>query len=299
MITKTLALKLDVDTLKGYLEGVPRLLDLFEKKKIAASIFFSMGPDNSGKAIRRVFRKGFISKMMRTKAPSTYGFKTLLYGTLLPAPLIVRQNPEILARAAKSHDCGVHAWDHVLIQDEVGNMTRERIRDEYRKAFELFEKTTGKQARSMAAPGWQATGDSFAVEDELELDYASDCRGETPFYPEIRATVFKTLQIPTTLPTMDEIFGGPGKASIADLWLSEMRRETEVLTIHAEMEGNRQIGDFEEFLDRAVEQGVDFTTLREIAAKATSEARVAKVEPGTVRGRAGTLVKQVRYPDPT
>lgn len=293
MITKTLALKLDVDTLKGYLEGVPRLLDLFEKKKIAASIFFSMGPDNSGKAIRRVFRKGFVSKMMRTKAPSTYGFKTLLYGTLLPAPLIVRKNPEILARAARNHDCGVHAWDHVLIQDEVGNMTRERIRDEYRKAFDLFEKAAGQRARSMAAPGWQATGDSFAVEDELELDYASDCRGETPFYPEIRATIFRTLQIPTTLPTMDEIYGGPGSTRVADLWLSEMRRETEVLTIHAEMEGGRQIGEFEEFLDRATCGGIRFTTLQEIANKAREAARVCEIELASVRGRAGTLVRQV------
>ena len=292
MTTKTLALKLDVDTLKGYLEGVPRLLDLFERKNVAASIFFSMGPDNSGKAIRRVFRKGFISKMMRTKAPSTYGFKTLLYGTLLPAPLIVRRNPEILARAAEGHDCGVHAWDHVLIQDEVGNMTREQIGDEYRKAFDLFEKTTGKRARSMAAPGWQATGDSFAVEDEFELDYASDCRGETPFYPEIRTTVYKTLQIPTTLPTMDEIYGGPGDASIADLWLSEMRRETEMLTIHAEMEGGRQFGDFEEFLDRAIEQDIRLATLREIANEAREVARVSEIELACVRGRAGTLIRQ-------
>ncbi len=293
MITKTLALKLDVDTLKGYLEGVPRLLDLFQKKNIPASIFFSMGPDNSGKAIRRVFRKGFISKMMRTKAPTTYGFKTLLYGTLLPAPLIVSKNPGILARAAEDHDCGVHAWDHVLIQDGVGNMTRDKIREEYRKAFDLFEKTTGRCARSMAAPGWQATGDSFAVEDELELDYASDCRGTTPFYPEIRSTVYKTLQIPTTLPTMDEIYGGPGDTSIADLWLSEMRRETEVLTIHAEMEGGRQVGPFEEFLDRATCSGIRFTTLREIANETREVARVCEIELACVRGRAGTLIRQV------
>lgn len=298
MPTKTVALKLDVDTLRGYLHGVPRLLDLFERKKITASIFFSMGPDNSGKAIRRVFRRGFLSKMMRTKAPATYGYRTLLYGTLLPAPLIVRSNPEILARAAAGHDCGVHAWDHVLIQDKVGSMGRGQIRDEYRKAFDLFEETTGRRARSIAAPGWQTTGDSLAVEDEFELDYASDCRGEEPFYPEIRSLVYRTLQIPTTLPTMDEICGGPGGISTARLWLSEMRRETEVLTIHAEMEGGRQLGDFEEFLDRAAERGVRFETLHDIAARSANEAPVSTIEPGTVRGRAGTVIKQRRYPDP-
>ena len=67
-----LAVKIDVDTLKGYLEGVPRLLDILGKRGVRASIFFSMGPDNSGKAIRRIFRKGFLAKMLRTSAPSTY-----------------------------------------------------------------------------------------------------------------------------------------------------------------------------------------------------------------------------------
>ena len=70
-----LAVKVDIDSLRGYREGVPKMLDLFKKHGIKASIFFSFGPDNSGKAIRRIFRKGFISKMMRTKAPSTYGIK--------------------------------------------------------------------------------------------------------------------------------------------------------------------------------------------------------------------------------
>ena len=55
MTDVTLGLKVDVDTLRGYLEGVPALLDLFRKRGIRASFFFSMGPDNSGKAIRRIF----------------------------------------------------------------------------------------------------------------------------------------------------------------------------------------------------------------------------------------------------
>jgi len=58
---KKLAIKVDIDTLRGYREGVPQMLDLFDKHEIRASIFFSFGPDNSGKAIRRIFRKGFIS----------------------------------------------------------------------------------------------------------------------------------------------------------------------------------------------------------------------------------------------
>lgn len=292
MPIRRLAIKLDVDTLTGYLYGVPRLLDLFEEKRIPVSIFFSMGPDNSGKAIRRIFRKGFVKKMLRTRAPSTYGFKTLLYGTLLKAPKIVQRAPEILKRAAGIHDCGVHAWDHVLIQDHLGTMERDDIRREYEKAFELFANVTGKPAESIAAPGWQVTPDSLSVTDEFSLDYASDTRGKTPFYPEVRGIVYKTLQIPTTLSTMDEIMGLTIDRSFSDVWFSEMRQSVEVLTIHAEMEGRSRLKDFETFLDRVIENDISLVTLKDLAAEARGSAPVSNISPARIRGRAGEIVEQ-------
>ncbi len=151
-MTHTLGIKVDVDTLRGYTVGVPRLLELFAKHELRASIFFSLGPDNSGKAVRRVFRRGFISKMIRTKAPSTYGLKTLLYGTLLPAPMIVDSDPGILRRAHKEgHDCGVHAWDHVLVQDQLDAMTEEQFEALYRKAASKYEEILGSKPASYAA----------------------------------------------------------------------------------------------------------------------------------------------------
>ena len=56
-----IALKVDVDTLRGTREGVPRLLSMFERRAIAATFLFSVGPDHTGWALRRVFRRGFRS----------------------------------------------------------------------------------------------------------------------------------------------------------------------------------------------------------------------------------------------
>ena len=290
--TPKLAIKLDVDTLQGYLYGVPALLDLFAKKSIKSSIFFSMGPDNSGKAIRRVFRRGFINKMIRTKAPSSYGLKTLMYGTLLPAPMIASRDPEILKRAAAEHDCGVHAWDHVHIQDNIGKMTHDEIKDEYKRAFDLFADITGRAAASIAAPGWQVTPVSLLVTDELSLDYASDMRGKEPFYPEVAGHIYKTLQIPTTLPTMDELMGLNRDKRVADIWIDLMTNDTEVLTVHAEMEGRSKLSEFEYFIDRAVERGFKFVTLAEIATHSGSTATVNGITASPVEGRAGDVVKQ-------
>jgi peptidoglycan/xylan/chitin deacetylase (PgdA/CDA1 family) len=294
-----LVIKVDVDTLKGYLEGVPRLLDFLGERKIKASIFFSMGPDNSGKAIRRIFRRGFISKMLRTKAPSTYGLKTLFYGTLLKAPMIVSSNPDILKRAVdEGHDCGIHCWDHVLWQDCLFKMSREEIRGELAKAAESFSRAAGSPPKGFAAPGWQVSPDSLTVQDELGFDYCSDARGARPFFPRMGGVVFRTLQIPTTLPTLDELWGldGIGSENVRDRYLDLLEPETNVHTVHAEVEGGNMNAPFAAFLDCCVEGEVAFATLLDVAkrVKATADAKVkvCDIEMSEIPGRAGKVAVQ-------
>ena len=292
-----LTIKVDVDTLKGYLEGVPRLLDILGRREIKASFFFSMGPDNSGKAIRRIFRKGFLAKMLRTKAPSTYGFKTLLYGTLLKAPMIVTSNPGILKRAVDDgHDCGVHSWDHVLWQDCLLKLSREEIRTEFNMATGLFYDIVGAPPRSCAAPGWQVSSDSLAVQDELKLDYTSDVRGVSPFIPCMDGIVYRTPQIPTTLPTLDELWGvgGINADNVNERYLDLLEPGSNVHTIHAEMEGGCMSGVFASLIDCCVDGEMTFPTLRDVATrlKAVSGMGICGVEMSDIPGRAGKVATQ-------
>ena len=53
-----LALKVDVDTLRGTREGVPNLAVLLKKHAADATFLFSLGPDHTGRAIKRAFRRG-------------------------------------------------------------------------------------------------------------------------------------------------------------------------------------------------------------------------------------------------
>lgn len=295
----TLVLKTDVDTLLGYREGVPRLLEIFRSRKVKASFFFSFGPDNSGKAIRRIFRRGFLSKMLRTRAPSTYGLKTLLYGTILPAPSIVPSEPGIFIRTGEEgHDCGIHCWDHVKWQDRLPFLSRDEIRDDFSRAMELFERYSGKRARSCAAPGWQVTPASLSVQDGLEFEYCSDVRGTGhPFRPRMGGVEFRTVQIPTTLPTMDELLGRDGLAGekLVDCYMELLRPGLNVLTIHAEMEGRRQGAIFERILEKCLQRGILFRTLNDIALEMRtkqSPVHVCDVVPGEVPGRSGTLAVQ-------
>ena len=287
-----LAIKIDIDTLKGYLEGLPRLLEILKAHEVKASIFFSMGPDNSGKALRRIFRKGFITKMLRTKAPSTYGLKTLLYGTLLPAPLITQAKPDLIRRSIdEGHDCGVHSWDHVYWQDNLNSLTSEKIRGELEKAFYLFEKFSGVRALSCAAPGWQVNTKSLAVQDSLGLEYCSDVRGFAPFLPEMDGEKFKTPQIPSTLPTLDEVLGPVKAEDVSEYYFKLLKPGLNVHTIHTEMEGGNLSWTFDKFLTRCREAGVEFLTLKEIAER-EKISKYSKIEMGYLPGRAGKLAIQ-------
>lgn len=74
-----LALKVDVDTLRGTHCGVPALARLFARYRAGATFLFSVGPDHTGRALRRVFQPGFLGKVSRTSVLAHYGVRTLLY----------------------------------------------------------------------------------------------------------------------------------------------------------------------------------------------------------------------------
>jgi len=295
-VTTKLALKVDVDTLKGYLEGVPAMLELFERFQIRVSFFFSFGPDNSGRAIRRIFRKGFIKKMLRTNAPGTYGLKTMMYGTLLPAPLIVPANPDIFHQVIDAgHECGVHAWDHVAWQDTLDHMPEHVMREQFTRACKMFESLAGEPPACCAAPAWKVTVASLSMQDEFGFAYCSDTRGEYPFIPRIGGKTFKTPQIPSTLPTMDEIYGAPGITAqmVNDHLIGLLKPGLNVHTIHAEMEGGAQIHLLENFIRKCLEKGIRFQTLENALAETPSAPLpVCDVVNAEIPGRAGAVAKQ-------
>ena len=295
----TLAIKVDVDTDRGTRFGVPNLLSLFDEYGVKATFLFSLGPDNTGRAIRRIFRPGFFSKVSRTSVVSVYGIRTLLNGVLLPGPHVGRRNEAVLRHPrALGHEVGIHCYDHIRWQDGLARMSEQEVREEFGKARWEFERIFGEPARSAGAAGWQANAMSLAVYEEAGLLYASDCRGTYSFLPRAGGRTFRTIQLPTTLPTLDELLGRPEypEKTIVEHYLSLLdHRRPNVLTIHAELEGMRYRELFLELLNQARARSVRVLPLQDIVvqlARDPANLPVCDLVPGTVDGRSGTVAVQ-------
>ena len=293
------ALKVDVDTDRGTREGVPALQSLLEEFSAPSSFLFSLGPDNTGKAIRRVFRPGFFQKVSRTSVVQMYGIRTLLNGTLLPAPHIGRRHADVMRRVRDAgFETGIHCHDHFRWQDYLFKMSLGETRREFGHALEEYRRIFGYDAPTAGAPGWQATAASRQVYDEANLLYASDTRGKSAFFPEIGGRVFKTLEIPSTLPTFDELLGRPEfpDGKIVSHYVNLLKTDQpNILTIHAEIEGMMKRPLFRELLTAFTERGVRFIRMDDLAREILAHRETVPVQPlimAEIDGRSGTVATQ-------
>ena len=294
-----LALKIDVDTYHGTRDGVPQLLRMLERHKASATFLFSLGPDHTGRAIRRIFRRGFLQKVSRTSVVSNYGVKTLLYGTLLPGPDISRLCAPLMRSVRDAgHEAGIHTNDHVEWQDRVAGASASWTRREMQRARDRFENVFGDPAQTHGAAGWQMNAHAFRLTAEMGFRYCSDTRGSHPFLPVIEGQVIACPQLPTTLPTLDELIGNDGltEDNVARhlLKLTENTQSAgPVYTLHAELEGNRLSPVFEALLSGWRAQGYTLTSLHDYA-QALDFSKLPRhlVLDSEIPGRSGTLALQ-------
>jgi len=238
-VTRILGLKIDVDTYQGMRRGVPRLLSLLRQEGLRATFFLSIGPDASGRAVLQILKNPhFLKKMVRTRAASLYGFRTALYGTLLPSPKIALSFPDLVRQImAEGHEVQFHAWDHRRWQDELAVRPEAWIRDWFRRGLEGFESLTGRRPASFGAPAWLIDDRVLSLVRDLHLDYLSCTRAKEPFIHEGTDLV----EIPSDLPCFEETGIEEGERKIL-AGLAE--GGIHVLPVHAEVEGGRMSENF-------------------------------------------------------
>jgi undecaprenyl phosphate-alpha-L-ara4FN deformylase len=288
-----LGLRVDVDTFRGTRDGVPRLLDLLAAHGVKASFFFSVGPDNMGRHLRRLLRPRFFAKMLRSNAASLYGWDILLAGTFWPGRRIGAALKQVLRGADEAgHEIGLHAWDHHRWQRHATDMSVEELEREIARGVDAFADAVGRKPDCSAAAGWICNERVVEAKERFAFRFNSDCRGRGPFRPVFKGKTY-TVQVPTTLPTYDEAIGRGGvtQETYNDWLLARLRPQSdEVLAVHAEVEGIVCAATFDRFLAACRERAIELLPLgRLLEGRSPGEDGIAQ---GPIAGRDGEVCWQ-------
>ena len=254
-----LALKVDIDTYKGFRYGLPSLLKTLGEHGLKASFFVTFGPDRSGLAIIQMLRPRFFMKMLKSNAPGTYGIETALYGTLLKAPMIASAYPEAVRQIAElGHEIACHAWDHRLWQDWLFMMSRNSIHEWFKKMVGAFIDATGVAPKAFGAPGWMMNTLALKEAAAWGFKYLSCTRAQAPFIFEENGL----LEIPSNLPCIEEV-GTTGVLSALEH--NADSKTPQVLPVHTEIEGGAFKQEFIGIIDETIKLGYRIKRLDEIA----------------------------------
>jgi peptidoglycan/xylan/chitin deacetylase (PgdA/CDA1 family) len=227
-----------------------------------------------------------------------YGWRTILSGTIMPPRAIALAFPQILRDLIRTgFELGVHGYDHVRWQDQLDQLGENGVSTEIDDAFEVYHAVCGVQAHSFAAPGWRINAAALRMLDGNALSYQSNTRGHIPYRCAVDGAILSAPEIPTTLPTMDEVMGSDnlnGPAEIVSFYLGQFsENELNVLTIHAETEGMSQIDTFAALARGLRERGTRFVQLHEVAQRLSqAELPVCELIRSSLPGRAGWVSAQ-------
>ena len=246
---KIVAARIYADSISGYRDGVPRWLDLMNSLGARGSFFFGMGSESTGSAI---------SKLFKTEQN------------------IVAAAPGILRDAyRRGQDCGIYGWNPKEWETRFEKLKDTTIESNIRRAIELFARRAGVRPSGFASPGWRTSYISLRIQDEMRFRYCSDTFGLYPYLPRISWKKFSTVQIPSTLPPLENVLKGlsQGNTSRALTELKgQLREGLNVLPASALLGANAEcFAAISEFFRECSEEGVRFLGLDTVAASLDRE----------------------------
>jgi undecaprenyl phosphate-alpha-L-ara4FN deformylase len=151
------------------------------------------------------------------------------------------------------------------------------------------------------AAGWQMNQYVPALEHEFGIRYASDTRGTAPYLPVFGRVAGQVPQLPTTLPTFDELIGrsdlkGADPVDHLLALTTGVPASDQVFTLHAELEGGAYLPSLERLLLEWRARGIGFTDLGSYAGLLDLRSLPrCEVVAGNVEGRSGTLALQSQW----
>lgn len=228
-----LGLRIEVATLRGTRKAVPRLVAALKEAGAGGTFLFSLGPDHTGRAL------GSLPRVPRLRC---YGPVALVSGTLLPGADIGKRGADAMRSVeAEGHEAGILAYDRVRWLKRIAAAGEAWTAAALRRARERYEEIFGAPALTHGAPEWRMNRYAFRYSQRLGFRHCSDTRGSGPFIPVVRGELVACPQLPTTLPTLDELLAEGNTPDEAVRRLLEASRDPlptgHVYALRAEVEG--------------------------------------------------------------
>jgi peptidoglycan/xylan/chitin deacetylase (PgdA/CDA1 family) len=256
-----LALRIEVATLRGTREGAPRLAAVLKEFRAGATFLFNLGPDRTGRVL------GSLPAVPKLKC---YGPVALLSGTLLPAADVGLRCAEAM-RSVRSEgfEAGILAFNRADWLRRVARADESWTQASMQRARDRFEEIFGAPALTQGAPGWRMNRYAYRHTQRLGFRHCSDTRGSGPFIPVVNGEIVACPQLPTTLPTLDELLAGGFNPDEAVRRLLELARKPpadgHVHTLRAEIEGTMFEPVLRALLAGWRSLGFDIVSLRDYA----------------------------------
>lgn len=256
-----LALRIEVATLRGTREGAPRLAAVLKEFRAGATFLFNLGPDRTGRVL------GSLPGVPKLKC---YGPVALLSGTLLPAADVGLRCAEAM-RSVRSEgfEAGILAFNRADWLRRVARADESWTQASMQRARDRFDEIFGAPALTQGAPGWRMNRYAYRHTQRLGFRHCSDTRGSGPFIPVVNGEIVACPQLPTTLPTLDELLAGGFNPDEAVRRLLELARKPpadgHVHTLRAEIEGTMFEPVLRALLAGWRSLGFDIVSLRDYA----------------------------------
>jgi hypothetical protein len=189
------ALRVEVNSLRGLRQGVPNLMRLFGEFQVRASFFFPLGRDYAGRSLIRTWGQR-----------DRLGIPALAYGTLLPAPILGNEAIDLMAAArANGHEVGVFGLSPRHWTRKLAHADEAWTRAQCAEMWSSYLESGGAAPSALATPSWQINPALLGELSAQRYRYTSLTRGKLPYYPVLQGVRSAVPEVPTTLPTVDEL----------------------------------------------------------------------------------------------
>ncbi|WP_135607108.1 deacylase [Solemya velesiana gill symbiont] len=225
------------------------MLKLFEQHGVKASFQLSLGPDYS-----------------------SHPLKILPWYLLscVPAAKIGEQAKEQLKSILQeSHEIGIGPFLPASWRRNAAYADEVFTRNDLMQSLEAFQHLFDSPPSFFGAVDWQVNPHLLKLEEELGFNHACDVRGKMAFLPSLQDVSSGCIQIPTTLPTINELLANPSvnEHNVHEFLFAVSQRvlpNGEVFCVNAEQEGIERLVIMERIIVMWKGSQWEFKTLGEL-----------------------------------